>query len=279
MSRVDDLERLWAAAQEAAQLVSAAYAKGDYGVEYKGPGDPVTDADRRANGLICERLQAAFPGVPIVAEESDPSTYAGWESSRRALFVDPIDGTLEFVRRNGEFAVMLGLADAGAPVAGVVLAPVLGIGWAGAESVGAWQVGADGVRAPIAPTSTARMSEARVVASRSHRGPDVNKLIDMLGVKEVIPCGSAGIKAAYVACGRADLYAQPGRAGKRWDSCAPEAIVRAAGGRFTDVFGDPREYSSGQHDNERGFLVSNGPLHKAASVRIRALMDANDSRA
>jgi 3'(2'), 5'-bisphosphate nucleotidase len=98
-----ELKLLMTIAAEAAKLIMEVYAR-PFDVDYKGPQDPVTEADRRANDLICERLEQAFPGVPIVAEESDPATFAGFRSHDRVFFVDPVDGTREFVDRNGEFA-------------------------------------------------------------------------------------------------------------------------------------------------------------------------------
>ena len=97
-------------ASEAARVIMEVYGR-PFDVDYKGPQDPVTEADRRANALICERLEQEFPGVPIVAEESDESAFANFRDADRVFFVDPVDGTREFVDRNGEFAVMIGLLE------------------------------------------------------------------------------------------------------------------------------------------------------------------------
>src|SRR5690606_10408540 len=104
------LEQMIAIAAEAAELVASIYDK-PFSVDYKGPADPVTEADRRANALICARLAAAFPGVPIVAEESPEEQWQHFRASERVFFVDPVDGTREFVARNGEFVVMIGLVE------------------------------------------------------------------------------------------------------------------------------------------------------------------------
>ncbi|HEY6080618.1 MAG TPA: inositol monophosphatase family protein, partial [Polyangiaceae bacterium] len=105
-----ELEAMLRIASEAARVVMEVYAK-PFSVDYKAPSDPVTEADRRANALIVELLSREFPGVPIVAEESDPATFAEFRASERIFFVDPVDGTREFVDRNGEFAVMIGLVE------------------------------------------------------------------------------------------------------------------------------------------------------------------------
>ena len=127
------------AAKEAAALVMGVYVA-PFDVEFKVADDPVTRADRESNALLCARLTAAFPGVPIVAEESDPATYAGFAAAEAAWFVDPLDGTREFVAKNGEFAVMLGLAQAGRATVGVVIAAPA----TGSEPSSAWSARARG---------------------------------------------------------------------------------------------------------------------------------------
>jgi 3'(2'), 5'-bisphosphate nucleotidase len=272
VSRADDLETMLAAAREAQAVVARVYAT-DFAVDYKGPRDPVTTADREANALLCDRLARRFPAVPIVAEESDERSFAGWRGADRCFFVDPLDGTVEFVSRNGEFAIMIGLAEAGRAVAGVVLAPASGVAWIGALDVGAWEIAPGGARTPIRVSDTADLAEARVVVSRSHRSERLEAVLGALAPKQILPLGSAGLKGVRVATGGADLYVQPGRAGKRWDACAPEAIVLAAGGRFTDALGEPIDYAGGGLENSTGVLVSNARLYGRALERIRTVED------
>jgi 3'(2'), 5'-bisphosphate nucleotidase len=248
-------------------VVAKVYAT-DFAVNYKGPADPVTEADRQANTLICDRLAAVFPGVPVVAEESDESAFAGWVGAERVFFVDPLDGTLEFVSKNGDFVVMIGLAERGRAVLGVVLAPALGTAWVGGEGLGAWEIARTGEKEPIHVSDVDDPTLARLVVSRSHQAESLQRVIAALGVAQVIPRGSAGLKAADVAAARADIYLQPGRAGKRWDACAPDAIVRAAGGLCTDAFGDAIAYGGPSLDNDRGLLVTNGKLHDAVLRRL-----------
>ena len=102
-----ELETLLAIADAASRVVMEVYAL-PFAVDFKAPRDPVTEADRRANDLICDALAREFPGVPIVAEESAPESFAGFRDSERVFFVDPVDGTREFVEKNGEFVVMIG---------------------------------------------------------------------------------------------------------------------------------------------------------------------------
>ena len=261
-----ELELMLAVAREAAVLINEVYAT-DFDVEYKAPRDPVTLADRRANELICARLSAEFPGVPIVAEESDPTTFAGFRQAPRAFFVDPLDGTREFVKKNGEFVVMIGLVEREAPALGVIHAPATGDSWC-AGSGAAFRVNADGSEAPLGVSMTEQLSEARIVSTRSHRSPAVEHALAALAAKKLDALGSAGLKCMEVASGLADAYVAPGRAGSRWDVCAGEALLRAAGGKLTDTWGNPIDYRAESLVNERGIVASNGKLHDEILDRL-----------
>lgn len=226
-------------AERAGRGILEVYAT-DFAVRDKGVNDPVTIADERANALIVEALSIAYPGVVIVAEESDKGRYAGFEGEGAAFFVDPLDGTREFVAKNGEFVVMIGLAEQGRSVAGVVHAPARGTTWAGAIGLGATVRDANGTRSIAA--SHREVAEARAVVSRSRRGAALDAALAKAGVRDIVQLGSAGLKGAAVATGEADLYVQLGNAGSLWDSCGPEAIVRAAGGAYTDQHGQAIDY-------------------------------------
>lgn len=265
------LEDFLAIAREAEAIVAQIYA-GEPEVEYKSPGDPVTNADKQANALICARLASLHPGVPIVAEESDEASFSGWRGAGRSFFVDPLDGTAEFVARTGEFAIMIGMAEAGRAKLGLILAPTTGEAWMGGVGIGAWEVARDGSRAPIRVSATPTLDRARVVVTRSHRSARLDAVLDAIAPAVITPLGSAGLKAVRVAKGEAELYLQPGRSGKRWDSCAPEAIVLGAGGRFTDASGKLIDYAGGPLENSTGVLVSNGHLHEAALSRMQAAL-------
>jgi 3'(2'), 5'-bisphosphate nucleotidase len=268
----DVLEPMLEIANEAARLVLEVY-ETPFSVDFKGPKDPVTAADRRANDLICRKLAEAFPGVPIVAEESDPETFAGYQKKERVFFVDPLDGTAEFIGRNGEFVVMIGLVEGTTARAGVIVAPAKGTAWAGLVGTGAWEI-EGGARHNVRVSSVDALDQSRVVSSRSHRSPMLDRALSMLGGKELVPLGSAGLKGAEIASGRAEIYVGTGRAGKRWDACAVDALVTAAGGRFTDSFGTPVDYRSASLENDRGLLATNGRIHE----RVLAILEKLESR-
>lgn len=266
----DALNRVLDVARAAGKRILAIYGRGTVAVELKGPDDPVTVADREANDVVCRALAQAYPGMPIVAEESDPSTFAGWPSAPAVWFVDPLDGTREFIARNGEFAVMIGLAVGGRPALGVVTCPALAREFVGAPGLGAFEIVA-GSRRPVRVSRVAAMTDAELVVSRSHQPIPLDELATQLRVRKLAPYGSAGVKAMRIAAGESDVYCQPGRAGKKWDACAPEAIVVAAGGSVSDVLGQPIDYTSGVLDNSQGFVATNGLLHAEVLARLAAL--------
>lgn len=255
------------AARAAGEVVSRIYAEDDVGAELKGPNDPVTRADKEANALLLTRLAATLPGVPIVAEES-PDTWEGFGASREALFVDPVDGTREFIAKNGEFAVMIAFAEEGVPTVGIVLAPALGKTWVGIVGSGAFLVGDDDSRRTIRVSSSSDIREARVAVSRFHRSKTVDEKLAKLGAKELVPVGSAGLKGVRVAEAALEIYAHPSSGPvKLWDAGAPDAIVRAAGGVLTDSKGRPFDYR-GPYAQGEGTLAANAAIHAEALRRM-----------
>jgi 3'(2'), 5'-bisphosphate nucleotidase len=272
------LAHLLDAARGASDLVMKIYAGEDLGAELKGPNDPVTRADKEANAFILAHLARTLPGLPAVAEESDPELFRGFGDEPAALFVDPVDGTRDFIERNGEFCVMIGLAEEGRATVGVVLCPAFRgqrLTYGAAEGLGAFLVGDDGSRTPLALGDLGDLGEARCAVSRFHRSATVDAKLAALGCRELVPIGSSGIKGAQVGSGAIDVYAHPSRrAVKLWDACAPDAIVRAAGGVFTDAKGNAFDYR-GPVAQGQGTVAANAALH--AEVVRRFL--AEDARA
>jgi 3'(2'), 5'-bisphosphate nucleotidase len=266
-----ELETALAIAREASRLVLSVYGT-PFEVELKGPNDPVTIADRQANTLICAALAQAFPGDAIVAEESVPSAeeqVARLVAEERVWFVDPLDGTREFADRNGEFSVMIGLALRGRAALGVVVMPTTGEAFVGALGHPAFVEGSDGARRPLRVSSLRDPREATMVVSRSHRPPHfIATMRDLLGIERAVPCGSVGVKVARVASAVADLYVHAGVGAKHWDSCAPEAILVAAGGRFTDFDGAPIDYTSADLVLRKGLIASNEALYAAVQGAV-----------
>lgn len=237
-------------------------------VFYKGPNDPVTSIDRAANELICRELEARFFGTPIVAEESEPERYRDFVDAEAAFFVDPIDGTREFINGSNEFVVMLGWAQRGVPKFGVVVAPTQRTSWFAEVGRGAFRE-EGGVVVPIRASAVATLDAATLLAPQPNEVGRVDSAILTLPVGKVQSVGSAGLKGAWVAEGRADAYLSPGRAGKRWDACAIDALLAASGGTLTDTNGQRLDYRRPNLDNEAGLLATNGVLHPLVLEQLR----------
>jgi 3'(2'), 5'-bisphosphate nucleotidase len=264
-----ELDLLARIARDAGQGILRIY-QSDFRVDYKGPGDPVTDADREANALICGRLQAEFPDAAIVAEESASEHYARYREHARVFFVDPLDGTREYVAKNGQFVVMIGLLIDDVASLGVIYAPTTGTLWCGARGLGAFRMEADGSERPIGVSAVAELAGARITVTRSRRSESLKRMLARIGSRQVMPMGSAGLKGALVAEASADAYLAVGVAGKHWDACAMDALVSAAGGTVSDLLGKPLDYRSGELELTQGLLVANPALHAALLKRIES---------
>jgi 3'(2'), 5'-bisphosphate nucleotidase len=261
-SELDEAIRI---ARVAARRVSEVYEAG-FAVELKAPGDPVTRADRESSDILCASLAASFPGDAVLSEEavpSDPTQLARLVSSPRVWFVDPLDGTREFTQRVDEFAVMIGLAVEGRATLGVVTMPTTGTTLAGRVGVSAFAEDSQGTRRRLSVSTVSDPHDATLMVSRSHRPPMVASLVEKLGIGRVVPCGSVGVKIARLVLGQGDLYVHDGGGAKLWDSCAPEAVLVAAGGRFSDLDGATVDYRSADLILRRGIVASNGALHDA----------------
>lgn len=243
-------------ATEAGQRILDVYQRA-FAVELKEDNSPLTEADRAAHDVIVARLARLTPAIPVLSEESAKIDYrerAGWQ---RFWLVDPLDGTREFVKRNGEFTVNIALIDNGRPLLGVVYVPVTGVCYLAVHGRGAWKQ-QGGTRQPIR-VRPFRSGRATVVASRSHRGEAVDKFLARLetreGGYETASLGSS-LKLCLVAEGAADVYPRLGPTSE-WDTAAAQCVVEAAGGRVTDLQGQPLRYNKPDILNP-WFLVTGG---------------------
>src|SRR6266542_1243871 len=199
--------------------------------------EPVTQADRVANELIVNALKREFPADGILAEESIDTEHR--LDRKRVWMVDPLDGTNGFIDGNGDFAVQIGLAEDGQCVLGVVYQPLTGLLYHAVRGRGAWITRPDLGSERAGVSDQKELSLMRLAASRSHRSPRMDKVVDALRVKEEVRRGSVGIKVGLIVEQQCDLYVHLSPRTKQWDTCAPEIILREAGGRLTDLFGRP----------------------------------------
>lgn len=231
-----DLEPLLATARRAGDAILKVYGTA-FAVDVKEDASPLTEADRRSNAVILEALEAHYPGIPVISEETRALPYAersGWE---RCWLVDPLDGTKEFIKRNGEFTVNIALVERGEPVAGVVFQPVGDrLYWAQRGS-GAWRsVGGGAPERLSGGPHYATLDAVTVVASRSHLTDEVRDFVAALEAEgksvEFLSSGSS-LKLCLVAEGAAQVYPRLGPT-MEWDTGAADAIVRESGKRVLE---------------------------------------------
>ena len=233
------LEAVREIAHEAGRRILDVYERG-FTVEHKEDRSPLTEADRAAHEIITSQLQALTPDIPVLSEESaavDYATRAGW---KRFWLVDPLDGTKEFINRNGEFTVNIALIEGNRPVLGVVYVPVPALTYYACAGQGAHKQKGE---CAIQPVRVRRFDGGKpmVVASRSHAGPETEAFLRNIGEHDVVSMGSA-LKLCLVAEGTADVYPRLGPT-MEWDTAAAQCVVEAAGGRVTDLNRQPLVYN------------------------------------
>ncbi len=261
------LETLIDAAIDAGAVIMDVYSR-PIAAEQKADGSPVTEADGRAEALILERL--APTGIPVLAEES--ATQSPVTPDTPTFFcVDPLDGTKEFVKRNGEFTVNIALIEAGRAVMGVVYAPALGSLFAGSVDGAFWGEVANGRLGARRPLAVDDAGPLRIVASRSHGHAALATFCEAMAVTEDVSVGSS-LKFCLLARGAARLYPRLTPTSE-WDTAAGQAVLEAAGGSVVDLSGAPLRYGKGGRHLNPYFVAASGPAlaHRAAMLMAKVL--------
>lgn len=222
------IEKLIEISREAGKKIMEVYSQSDFGVEFKSDQTPVTIADKMANDFIVEQLELYFPEVPVISEEGRNAGYDVRKEWKNFFLVDPIDGTKEFIKKNDEFSVNIGLIENKKAVAGVVFAPALDILYYAVDGK-AFKIDPDGREKPI-HTNNDFSDGLRVARSRSHYRPYDEMYFKNKKVKEFIPMGSS-LKFCLIAEGKADIYLNSGHTSE-WDTAAGHAVITAAGGNI-----------------------------------------------
>ena len=248
-------------AWEAGEIVLRHYASDDLNLKQKSDRSPVTVADEEAEAHILGRLKHRYPGVSVIAEEAVSAGHIPKIGSRFFL-VDPLDGTKEFLGRNGEFTVNIGEIEDGVPIRGVVGIPARNQLFLGARSEGAFEMAIEpnvrpdfgrlqpiGARAPAPDGLVA-------VASRSHRDDKTEEYLAQFTVKDFAAAGSS-LKFCLIAAGNADIYPRLGRT-MEWDTAAGHAVLLAAGGSVTTLDGQPLKYGKAEDGFANPFFVARG---------------------
>lgn len=257
-------EGVIAVADAAAADILAIYAQ-DFDVERKADASPLTAADLAAHQRIVTGLGALTPDIPVLSEESAEACFEARKAWTRYWLVDPLDGTREFVKKNGEFSVNIALIEDGVALFGVIQQPVTGLLWHGTPGQGAFRREGNAearihCRQPAAPPLT-------IAASRSHRDPRTDAVIAAFPQASVISLGSS-LKFCRIAEGTLDLYPRFGPTSE-WDTAAGQAIVEAAGGVLLDPHGRPFRYNQRETLLNGDFFASGDPalLHSLIPPR------------
>jgi 3'(2'), 5'-bisphosphate nucleotidase len=235
-------------ALSAGREIMRIYSSGEHQIQTKADCSPVTTADLAAERVILQGLAQLEPAVPVIAEEQAAAGNLPMANDDFYL-VDPLDGTREFISRNGEFTVNIARIVRGQPVAGVVFAPALGRLYAGGEQT-SWTANVEsGSLREWQPIHVRLLPQTNpvIVASRSHRDPKTDDFVSRHMGAKLISIGSS-LKFCLVASGEADLYPRFGRT-MEWDTAAGHAVLLAAGGKVLDEHGAPLIYGK----RERGF--------------------------
>jgi 3'(2'), 5'-bisphosphate nucleotidase len=266
-----DFDFLGGLAVQAGKAILEVYGT-DFEVQRKEDCSPLTLADTRSHRIIADSLRSRYPDIPVLSEEGRDVPFDIRRNWDRFWLVDPLDGTKEFIKRNGEFTVNIALVENGTPVAGVIHIPVPNRLFVADVREGCWEILDSGSRRlKVAPAPAD--GPVRIVRSRSHPAPGLEDLLSLIPIHEIINRGSS-LKFCAVASGEADFYPRFGPTWE-WDTAAGQAVVTAAGGIMIDLSGKPFTYNK-QNLLNGPFIVSSsmewlkktGILESASKLRL-----------
>ncbi|WP_300345394.1 3'(2'),5'-bisphosphate nucleotidase CysQ [Nesterenkonia sp.] len=272
--------RLLDGVHEAGQRVLDIYEQ-DFDVTVKEDASPLTLADTSAHQALTALVHEVAPGVPVLSEES---AEVPWEERRtwsQYWLIDPLDGTKEFIKKNGEFTLNVALVQDGVPVFGIVHAPVLGCTWIGVDGRGAWRIEQDGAqgRTPLSvrPLPAPGSEPWRIVGSRSHGSEEFERFAAQLPAHERVSMGSS-IKLCLVAEGQADLYPRLAPTSE-WDTAAAQAVVTGAGGVVLEATTlEPLRCNQKESVLNPFFIVAGQRAPLWENALVRALSSSTEKR-
>jgi 3'(2'), 5'-bisphosphate nucleotidase len=252
------IDRVNEIAMDAGHTIMKIYAT-DFRVQHKADLSPVTEADIAANNVIVSGLNALAPKLPILSEESEEAHFTERSKWQSYWLVDPLDGTREFVKRNGEFTVNIALIEQHRPILGVVYAPVDNVLYYACHGMGAYKVAADQAAVRIQTKPWHGKEAVVVIGSRSHGSARIQSFLENIGHHTFIRLGSS-LKSCIVAEGRADVYPRFGPTSE-WDTAAAQCIVEEAGGCLTDMKMQSLRYNTKESLTNPPFVVVGDPHH------------------
>ena len=233
--------------------------------------EPVTIADRTASKIIVEGLAEAFPGDAILSEEEKDDKKIRL-SKKRVWMIDPIDGTWGFIKKDGDFAVQIGLVENGESILGVVFVPDENRLYYAGKGNGAFVIENNKLPKRLKVSDKKDFTEMTLAVSRNHRSPKMSQIVKSFKLKKEIQRGSVGLKVGLIAEQICDLYIHLSPRTKFWDTCAPQIILEEAGGKLTDLFGEKIIYDINDVQNHNGILASNGVVHSQAVMKMKSIL-------
>ncbi|MFC1743860.1 3'(2'),5'-bisphosphate nucleotidase CysQ [Candidatus Riflebacteria bacterium] len=243
----------------------------DFKVDYKEDNEgPVTEADRLVNDFFREKIAKKFPHDGIISEETPDHSVL---KNERVWIIDPIDGTKEFVKRNGEFSIMVGMAIGGNAEMGIVSWPIENIVFFGAKDWGCFCKKKGQLnKLECRRDEKYPFSSWTIAVSRSHHSKTVDKIIKHMNISKKLASGSIGLKLSKICTKEADIYIDAGSKTKEWDLCAPQALLHAAGGMVTDLYGKKYSFNRKCRKNERGVIATSGAEHEKVIQLIKEVL-------
>lgn len=240
-------------------------------VRWKGRGNSATEADRSASSYLVQELKRLFPRDGILSDEERDDADRLCRS--RVWIIDPLDGTMEFINRLDDFAVMIGLSIDGKANLGIVYQPMTERMYYAVSGSGAFLIENRATRLlQISPESNPRATT--MARSPSDHSPDVDIIQHQLGIDNTVSSGSIGLKVGLICEGRAHLYVHTNRHTSQWDTCAPDVLLHEAGGRMTNLYNAPLRYDGSEFRNLHGVIASNGAIHDRAVEAARSVLAA-----
>lgn len=225
----------------------------NFSTQYKGKNDPITKADIESNNILIKELSQF--NYPILSEEMNPNI----DRSDKFWIIDPLDGTKEFINRNGEFSVMIALVKGNTPLLGVVYQPTNKTLYVAEKDLGVFKkVNNSWVKLTCSKVSS--LKDSKAVLSKSHLYEKDKKYLELMNIKNFIQLGSSGLKVGKICEGKADFYFNPSSKLKIWDTAAATCMISQAGGKITDMFGNNLDYTKDIY-HLNGIMVSNNNLH------------------
>jgi len=233
--------------------------------------EPVTAADRVASRIIVKGLAETYPEDAVLSEE-EIDEKKDRLSSDRVWVIDPIDGTAGFIKKDGDFAVQIGLAENGTPIVGVVYLPAWDILYFASTGNGTYFIEKNAEPTRLTVSDTLELDQMNIAVSRDHRSPKMTRIVEELGLRGEIGRGSVGVKVGMIAERTCDVYIHLSPRTKFWDTCAPQIILEEAGGKLTDLFGTEIRYDRGNVVNLNGIFASNGAAHDLILQRLAPIL-------